>query len=99
MIVMPLIKLTKKNVSWSWDDDKPAKSVFKTLKVVFLSIPIVLNFDPDKEIVVETNAFNNISPSIVSQYDSEAICYPIVFISKNHFLAKYIYEIYENQIV
>jgi hypothetical protein len=42
------------------------------------------HFDPDKEIIVETDASDYVSAGILSQYDDQGILHPVAFYSKKH---------------
>lgn len=47
-IVATVTGLTKKNVLWCWNNNRPVKLSFKTLKA-FIRPPTLFNLDPDKK--------------------------------------------------
>lgn len=49
-----MIDLTCKNTHFLWSAE--CNSAFEQLKNVFVTAPILMKFDPDKQIVVETDA-------------------------------------------
>lgn len=59
-----LTALTKKEKTFI--QTLEAKAAFQKLKATFLEGPILAHFDPDLEIVVETDASNHVRASILS---------------------------------
>jgi hypothetical protein len=64
-----------------------------------MSIPILAQFDPNCNIIIETNASNYISTRILSQYNDNGILYLVAYFSKKHSWAKYNYEIYNKELI
>ena len=75
-VVAPIVKLTRKDQKFFWNDD--CKEVLHYLKNAFTSAPILMHFDPDKEIIVGTNSSVYVSVGILSQHDEQGILHPIV---------------------
>ncbi|KAH0604494.1 uncharacterized protein H6S33_006871, partial [Morchella sextelata] len=96
-IVAPLTALTKKNIKFEWTDERD--EAFQTLKKMFTTAPILMHFDPDRKIVVETDASDYISAGILSQRDDEGILHPVAFFSKKHCPAECNYEIYDKELL
>ncbi|KAH0611537.1 uncharacterized protein H6S33_010802 [Morchella sextelata] len=96
-IVAPLTALTKKNVKFEWTDER--EEAFQTLKRMFTTAPILMHFDPDRKIVVETDASDYVSAGILSQCDDEGILHPVAFFSKKHSPAECNYEIYDKELL
>jgi len=69
------------------------------LKEAFTTAPILIHFDFDKEIVVETDASNIASAGILSQPGSDGLLHPIAFFSKKHTPAKCNYDIYDKELM
>jgi len=65
------------------------------LKEAFTTAPILIHFDFDKKIVVETDASDIASASILSQPGSDGLLHPIAFFSKKHIPAECNYDIYD----
>ncbi len=87
-----MVKLTRNDTPFKWDKD--CQDVFQCLKNPFITVPILQHFDPEKEILVETDASDYVSDGILSQRNDEGILHPVAFFSKKHSPAEYNYEIY-----
>ena len=96
-IASPLTNLTKKGTKFSWTSD--CQQTFNTMKKAFTSDLILMHFDPDKKIVVETDASDFVSAGILSQYDEKDILRPVAYFSKNHNPAECNYEIYDKELM
>ena len=92
-----MVKLTRKDTPFNWDNE--CQVAFQNLKDNLISAPILKHFDPEKEILVETDAFDYVSTSILSQRNEEGILHPVVFFSKKHSSAKCKYEIYDKELL
>jgi hypothetical protein len=89
--------LTRKNSHFVWSNES-SKS-FETLKQAFTTTPILLHFDYDQEIIVETDASEYISAGVVSQYDDEGILHHVNVFSKKHTPAECNYDIYDKELM
>ena len=96
-LVKDLTALTGKNVTWAWGPKHQA--AFDKLREAFTSEIILAHFDPDRKIVVETDASDYVSAGILSQYDDNGILRPIAFYSKKHAPAECNYEIYDKELM
>lgn len=59
--VLPLTALTKKGIKFLWTPE--AESAFQLLKKAFTSTPVLMHFDPEKAVIVETYASNYVPPT------------------------------------
>jgi hypothetical protein len=75
------------------------QTAFDTLKATFTSAPILARFDPDRDIIVETDASDYVSTGVLSQYDDDNILYPVAYFSKKHSPAECNYEIYDKELM
>ncbi|KAH0613238.1 uncharacterized protein H6S33_009618 [Morchella sextelata] len=75
------------------------EEAFQTLKKMFILAPILMHFDPDRKIVVETDASDYVSAGILSQRDDEGILHPVAIFSKKHSPAECNYEIYDKELL
>jgi hypothetical protein len=66
---------------------------FDTLKATFMSAPILAHFDLDWDVIVEMDASDYVSASVLSQYDDDNVLHPIAYFSKKHSPAECNYEI------
>jgi hypothetical protein len=96
-IVTLMTRLTRKNTHFIWSDEYSQS--FKTLKQAFTTAPILRHFDYDREIIVETDASDYVSASVLSQYDDEGILHLVAFFSKKHTPAECNYEIYDKELM
>jgi len=95
-IVTPIVRLTKKEVILIWD--KACEAGFQSLKSSFASAPILKHFDPDLEIIVETDASDYVSAGILSQFHN-GILHPVDFFSKKHSPTECNYNIYDKELM
>src|SRR5207302_803662 len=95
--VRPLTALTKKGVTFKWTID--CQQAFDHLKQAFTSAPILVHFDFEGEIIVETDASDLTSAGVLSQLKKEGIIYPVAFFSTKHLPAEYNYEIYDKELL
>jgi hypothetical protein len=80
---------------WKTEQQK----AFKYLKNTFTSAPVLAQFDPDCNVIVETDTSNYVSAGVLSQYDDDGILHPVVYFSKKHSPAEYNYEIYDKELM
>lgn len=96
-IVQPLTMLTRKEIPFVWGETQII--AFETLKKAFTTAPILQHFNPEKEIIVETDASDYVSAGVLSQYDDNQVLHPIAFFSKKHTPAECNYEIYDKELL
>jgi hypothetical protein len=66
---------------------------------MFKSVPILARFDPDHDVIVETDASDYISAVVLSVYDDDGILHLVTYFSKKHFPAECNYEIYDKELM
>jgi hypothetical protein len=93
----PLHFLARKDTPFIWDDK--ANKAFETLKHAFISAPVLAQFDPDKETVLETDSSGYCTGGIMSQYDNEGVLRPVAFFSKKNNPAECNYEIHDKEML
>jgi len=79
---MAVTALTLKDTPFVWS--KECKKAIEELKESFTTAPILRHFDPDRPIVVETDASDFLSGGVLSQPDEEDVLHPVVNFSKKH---------------
>ena len=62
-MVSPMIKLTKKDVKFAWNAECEVE--FQQLKHKFISVPILMHFDAEREIIFETDTSDYVSAGIM----------------------------------
>jgi hypothetical protein len=75
------------------------EAAFQALKQTFTTAPILCHFDPEKLIIVETDASDYVSAGILSQHNEEGKLHPVAFFSKKHSPTEYNYEIYDQELL
>jgi len=93
----PLTQLTKKGTPFVWLD--LCQAAFERLKEAFTTAPILIYFDFDKEIVLETDASDIASAGILSQPGSDRLLHPIAFFSKKPTPAECNYDIFAKELM
>jgi hypothetical protein len=96
-MIQPLTFLTRKGVAFAWKEEQ--QKAFDDLKNTFISAPILAHFDPDCDVIVETDASDYVSARVLSQYDDEGILYLVTFFSKKHSPVECNYEIYDKELM
>ena len=91
-----MVKLTRKGIPFEWS--KECEKAFQELKTRFTTAPILRHFDPEKEVIVETDASDYVSAGIMSQYE-DGVLHPVAFFSKKHTPAECNYEIYDKELM
>ncbi|RFU73004.1 hypothetical protein TARUN_9252, partial [Trichoderma arundinaceum] len=79
-IAAPLSDLTKKDRKFLWGPD--VNEAFERLKNALISEPVLVMFDPTKEIEIETDASDFAIGGVIGQRDEEGKLRPIAFFSK-----------------
>jgi len=81
-IVIPLICLTHKDTPFTWDPNHT--KAFETLKTAFTQALILVHFNPDNPIVIETDTSEYVIAAIISQISPNyGDIHPIVFYSQH----------------
>jgi hypothetical protein len=96
-IIQPLTFLTCKGVPFTWSMEQ--QTAFDTLKTTFTSAPVLARFNPDRDIIVETDTSDYVSTGVLSQYDDNNILHPMAYFSKKHSPAECNYEIYDKELM
>jgi hypothetical protein len=96
-IVQPLTFLTCKGVPFAWSTEQ--QMAFDTLKATFTSAPVLAHFDPDWDVIVETDTSDYVSTSVLSQYDDDNVLHPMAYYSKKHSPVECNYEIYDKELM
>ena len=80
-ICAPLTQLTKKGRIWNWTTE--CQEAFELLKKFFVDAPILVNYHPDKPLMIETDASDLAKGAVLSQYEEgDKKWHPVAFYSK-----------------
>jgi hypothetical protein len=63
------------------------------------SVPILARFNPDCNIIVETDMSEYVSAGVLLQYDDDGILHPVTYFSKKHSPAECDFEIYDKELM
>ena len=69
------------------------------LKHAFTTAPVLVHFNPNREVLVKANASNYVSTEILSQRDEEGVLHSVAFFLKKYSSAEYNYEIYDKKLI
>jgi len=95
-ITASLTDLTKKDKLYVWIEK--AQKAFELLKERFTSEPILIIFDPEKPITIETNALDFAISAVASQPDSQGRLKSFAYHSKKLIEAELNWEIYDKEL-
>ena len=98
----PLLKLVKKDTLFNWSPQ--CETVFKQLKIAFTSVPIFRHFEPELEMILETDVSDYVVFGILSQKHphletGRLILHLVAFMSEKMSLAKCNYGIGDKELL
>jgi hypothetical protein len=96
-IVKSLIKLTRKNVSFVWND--ACRRAFELLKRTVIKTSILAHFDSKKQTYIESDSSDFVNVDVLSQMRKNDELYSVTFFSKNLVSTKCNYEIYDKKLL
>jgi hypothetical protein len=96
-IVKPLIKLTRKNVSFLWNE--ACKQTFELLKRTIIEALILAHFDSKKQTYIESDSSNFVFAKVLSQMRKNDELHLVIFFSKNLASIECNYEIYDKELL
>lgn len=95
-IAAPLYGLVKKDIVFKWTME--ADQAFGRLKQAFIEAPVLAQFDPDHETVLETDSSGYCLGGVLSQVKGDVLR-PVAFFSKKHSPAECNYPIYDKELL
>ena len=96
-IVEPLTSLTHKDKKFAWNPK--AQKAFEELKQRFTESPMLAFFDPERDVIIETDASDHTIAGVISQPDDQGRLRPLAFYSKKLGPAECNYQIYEKELL
>ncbi len=96
-IVKSLIKLTRKNVFFTWNEI--CKHAFKLLKRTVIEASILTHFNSKKQIYIKSDSSDFVFAEILSQMKKNDELHFVTFFSKNFVSIKCNYEIYNKKLL
>ena len=95
-IASPLTRLTG-DVPFRWTEQE--NQAFERLKQIFITEPVLAQFDPDRETVVETDSSGYAVGGTLSQYDDQGVLRPVAYFSKKNNPHECNYEIHDKEML
>ena len=92
-----LIKIIEIDFAYSWNFDNLKKTIFKTFKLIFITISIFQHFNSNFETWIEINVSNWIIVAIFSQRDIDEQFHFVTYMSKKMSFVECNYEIYDKK--
>ena len=96
-ICKPLTKMTKKKQLFHWECEQ--KEAFEKLKKKFTLASILTSFNPEKKIILETNASDQALGSCLSQPDAERQLHPVAYRSKKFSGPELNYDVHNKELL
>lgn len=96
-IAAPLTNLTKKDKPFKWTD--AAEAAFNFMKKMFTTAPILLQFDPVRATILETDSSGWATGGVLMQYDDDGLLRPCAYFSKKNMPAEYNYQIHDKELL
>ena len=96
-IVVPLTRLTRKGVPWSFTD--AARKSFEALKSAFTSAPILTHWLPDKQMIIETDASDYALGAILSLQTDSGEIHPVAFHSRTFTPPELNYDTHDKELL
>lgn len=94
-IATPLTNLTKKNATWKWTEKE--NLAFKKLKSIFISKPVLAQWDPDRETILEADCSGYALGGCLSQLNENKILQPVAYFSQRLNSAEANYPIHDKE--
>ena len=96
-ICTPLTKTTKKEQLFHWECEQ--REAFEKLKKKFILAPILASFDPERKIILETNASDQALESCLSQPDAEGQLHPVAYRSRKFCGPELNYDVHDKELL
>ncbi|THC87386.1 hypothetical protein EYZ11_013167 [Aspergillus tanneri] len=96
-IAAPLNQLTQKGHEFKWTES--CEKAFQQLKTMFTTAPILIQFSPERETVVEADSSMWATGGTLSQYDDNGLLRPCAYFSKKNSPAECNYEIHDKELL
>ena len=93
-VARPLSNLTKKGQPWNWTNE--CQRAFDELKQRFISAPILVNYHPQHQKIIETDASDLAKGAVLNQLGK---WHPVAFYSKKFSDAELNYDIHDKEMV
>ena len=92
----PLTQMTRKDTVFEWGEKQ--QQAFKKLQQAFITEPVLVMYNPEKPLTMETDASDKALGACISQPDEHGILHPIAFHSRKFSSAELNYEIHNKEL-
>ena len=89
--------MTKKEQLFHWEYEQ--REAFEKLKKKFTSAPILASFDPERKIILETDALDQALGSCLSQPDAEKQLHPVAYRSRKFSDPELNYDVHDKELL
>lgn len=96
-LVGPLVALTKKGSEWRWE--KEENDAFEKLKSIFATKPVLAQWDPERDTIVETDCSGFALGGCLSQKDQTGCLRPVAYYSRRLSSAEVNYPIHDKEML
>ena len=96
-ICTPLTKMTKKEQPFHWEYEQ--REAFEKLKKKFILAPILASFNPERKIILETNASDQALGSCLSQPDAKKQLHPVAYRSRKFSGPELNYDVHNKELL
>ena len=96
-ICTPLTKMTKKEQLFHWEYEQ--REAFEKLKKKFTLALILASFDPERKIILETDASDQALGSCLSQPDAEKQLHPVAYRSRRFSGLELNYDVHDKELL
>jgi len=96
-IMTPLTALTRKGVPFEWT--KEHEDAFQQIKIEFCKEPIIKQYQPDREALLETDASDVAVGAVLLQLADDGKLHPVEYYSRTMSPAEQNYNIYEKELM
>jgi hypothetical protein len=95
-LAAPLTRLTG-DVPFQWGETE--QQAFDKLKEIFVTEPVLAQWDPDRETILETDSSGYVVAGVLSQYDDQGLLRPVAYYSKKMTSTQSNYEIHDKELL
>lgn len=96
-IDLPLNRLTRKGIDWLWSAD--CQAVFDNLKYAFTHTPILAHWEPNRGLIVKTDASDYAIVANLSILLDDGSIHPIAFMSQTLQAAELNYDTHDKELL
>lgn len=96
-IALPLTALTKKEAAFIWSNG--CQMAFEELKALLISAPVLAQWDPDRETILETDSSGYVTGGALSQVGEDGVLRPVAFFSKKNLPTECNYPIHDKELL